>query len=353
MPQQGWNWAMCAPRRLEAQFTRSSQGESVAAVCALFLVLLCGPASACQPTPPAVRDLGLSRFYSDKAGSITSADLLADHRAAVEPLTVFVRQVASDADKAVRRTSAKAAAEAASCALLWLASWARSEALLGAEVSRQGEYQRKWDFTGLALAYLKVRRFATPDQRATIEPWLKKLADTATRFFDDTARKRNNHWYWLGLGIAATALATDSEPHWLRARGIMKDAAADIRADGALPMELERKGRALHYHAFALMPLVVMAELARSRGEDWYGLSDNALHRLAMLTMTGLASPTGFAGVAGAPQQEPVNPGAGWLTLYKLRFAGRIPVGVPESAPGHRWLGGDTRLLLQAVGTAR
>jgi poly(beta-D-mannuronate) lyase len=320
-----------------------------------WMVLANGAASAAAcPTPPtAIKDLVLPRFYTDQEGSVIDPELLAEHRAAVEPLTEFLRHVTSHADKALRASSAPSNAKSqssdAACALQWLMTWAAQDAWLGNMSSKQGEYQRKWDLAGVALAYLKIRPYASVDQKQVIEPWLIRFADAAHRFFDDRDHKRNNHWYWLGLGLAATALATDSEPHWLRARAIMLDAANDIGADGFLPMELDRKSRALQYHAFSLMPLVVLAELGRSRGEDWYELSGGALHRLAGVTMKGLIDPSHFDQRTGVAQERPSKPGAGWLGPYSLRFANRVPLGLPDIPSGHRWLGGDVMLLVQAL----
>ncbi|MEQ1615365.1 MAG: alginate lyase family protein, partial [Hyphomicrobiaceae bacterium] len=152
----------------------------------------------------------------------------------------------------------------------------------------------------------------------------------------------------LGLGIAATALATDSDRHWQIARAIMADAARDIAADGTLPMEIARGGRAIHYHAFAVMPLVVLAELGRARGEDWYALGDGALHRLVDVTLRGLADPALFDRLAQVAQQRPVTHvgGAGWLQLYGARFPERLQNRpLPDTKPGHRWIGGDVTVL--------
>ena len=85
----------------------------------------------------------------------------------------------------------------------------------------------------------------------------------------------------------------------------MQDASRDIAADGTLPLEMAREGRALYYHAFAVMPLVALAELGRSRGEDWYALGDGALHRLVAKTAEGLNDPTIFDKLAGVAQQRP------------------------------------------------
>jgi poly(beta-D-mannuronate) lyase len=307
-------------------------------------------ADVCPRTPPAVKDLNLPRYYIDAEGSIVDQKLLAKHRALVKPLTEFLRHVASEADKSIKRSSPVSADEAALCALQWLTGWAAQDAWLGTMAGNQDEYQRKWDLAGVSLAYLKIQSRATPEQRAVIEPWLIRFADAALKFFDNRERKRNNHWYWLGLGLGATALATGSEPHWLAARGIMQDAVLDIRADGLLPLELERKARALHYHVFAMMPLIVLAEIGQSRGEDWYSLSDGALHRLVEVTIKGLNDTDTFDVLAGEPQEQPVETGAGWLELYGRRFPERLPTnGLPDVPLGHRWLGGDTTVLARVL----
>ncbi len=316
------------------------------------LIGMAGPAAAaCPPPPVPVKDLDIPRFYGDAKGTIVEPKQKALHDAAVAPLTAFVRDVTNDADKALRRSSPAARQEIAACALAWLETWAKGDAWLGRMAQDQAEYQRKWDLAGVAITYVKLKPFATPAQRRVIEPWLMRFADATRAFFDNPGHKRNNHWYWLGLAIGATALATDSDRHWQIARGIMADAARDIAANGTLPMEIARGGRAIHYHAFALMPLIVLAELGQAKGEDWYALGNGALHRLVDVTIAGLADPTLFDRLAGVPQQRPVGEGNGWMQLYRARFPERLkdmPV-LPDTKPGHRWIGGDVTLLPVAL----
>jgi poly(beta-D-mannuronate) lyase len=306
-------------------------------------------ADGCPTPPPAIVDLNVPRFYSDAAGTVVDPELFAQHEAAVEPLTDFLRQVVSDADHSWTRSSSKGRAEASECALLWLETWARGRAWLGTMSTKQAEYQRKWDLAGAALVYLKVRKFALPEQRAAIDAWLQQFADTARAFFDYPEHKRNNHWYWLGLGIAAVGLGTESPRHWDVARGIMGDAARDIQLDGTLPEELARGPRALYYHAFSVMPLVILAELGAARGEDWYGFEQGALHRLVSVTVEGLVAPKSFDTLAGVRQERPINTRAGWLTAYQRRFPERLTGALPTVAEGHRWLGGQVPILLGAI----
>jgi poly(beta-D-mannuronate) lyase len=276
------------------------------------------------------------------------------HDAATVPLTAFVRAVTSEADKALKRSKPADREASAACTLSWITAWAKGDAFLGRMAQAQAEYQRKWDLAGIALAYVKVKPRATAEQRRVIEPWLMRFADSARAFFDDPKHKRNNHWYWLGLAIGATAIATDSDRHWQVARGIMADAVRDIAADGTLAMELERGGRALLYHTFSAMPLVMLAELAHARGEDWYALGDGALHRLVAVTVKGMAAPSVFEARVSLPQDQAPWSGAVWLHPYAARFPARA-AGVPlaEVKAGHRWLGGDVMLLSSALAGVR
>jgi poly(beta-D-mannuronate) lyase len=321
----------------------------LAAVGAMALMPAAGAAQACPPPPAVVRDVDVPRFYDDAAGSRVDARLKAAHEAAAAPLVAFLRHVSGKADAALRAGKSDRQQAAAACALAWLEAWARGDAWLG-RVNRQGEYQRKWDLAGASLAYLKVKPFATAEQRHVIEAWLARVARAARAFFDDPGRRRNNHWYWLGLALAGTALAKGDAALWAEARRIATDAARDIRADGTLPMEMERGARALHYHAFSAMPLVVLAELAATRGEDFYALGNGALHRLVAVTLRGLAEPARFGSLTGVAQELGASSqGAGWLRLYAWRFPART---IPEVSPARstdRRLGGDVEVLLAAL----
>ncbi len=327
-----------------------SSGLRVVSFCAVLVASqVPGNAQSCPSVPPPVISLNVPRYYTDAEGTIVDPKLHAQHDAAVAPLTEFLREVVSNADHAWTRTSSKAQAEAAECALLWLGTWARAGAWLGTMSTKQAEYQRKWDLAGVALAYLKVRRFAVPEMQQVIDPWLIKFADVSRAFFDDPEHKRNNHWYWLGLGVGAVGLATGSQPHWNMAREIMQDGAKDISADGTLAAELARGPRALYYHVFSVMPLVLLAELGAAKGEDWYSLENGALHRLIATTTTGLVSPETFDNLVGERQERPVNTRAGWFQAYQNRFPDKLDTPLPNVADSHRWIGGKVAVLLQAL----
>lgn len=331
---------------------RWSRHASSAAV--LVLVASVPPVSpaiareTCPAAPPAIRDLTLTRFYKDAKGSQVDPGLAGKHETETAPLTAFLRHVASQADKAVKRPTPSGRLEAAQCGLAWLQAWAEAGALTGRMATPQAQSERKWDFTGAALAFLKLKPYASDAQRRVIPHWLIQLAEASWQDLAMPGKKHNNHWYWLGLGIGAAAMADDNPKYWELARSIMQDAARDIGPDGALPMEMARGQRALHYHVFALQPLIVLARLGAAKGEDFYALGGGALDRLAALTAKGLADPAVFDKLAGVPQERPVKPGAGWLQLYTLARGPRLGE-VAGVKPSHRWLGGDVTLLDAAL----
>jgi poly(beta-D-mannuronate) lyase len=315
-------------------------------VTVLLAVAMVPTAAACPAVPPPVVTLALERFYEDSAGSIVEPTRMEAHKAQTAPLVEFLGEVVKNADKAHQQRAHPN--EAAACGLAWLRGWAEGGAYLGKIDGKQAEAQRKWDLAGSALAYLKLKQWATDEDRKAIEPWLIKIADAARAHFDDVGIKRNNHLYWMGLGLAAVGIAADSDAHWQQAKAIMTDASRDIAADGTLPLEMAREGRALYYHAFAVMPLVALAELSVSRGEDWYQLGDGALHRLVAKTVAGLNDPAIFDKLAGIAQQRPVKSGAGWVSLYSARFPERIPR-APVQPDKHRWLGGQVDVLRRVL----
>jgi poly(beta-D-mannuronate) lyase len=63
----------------------------------------------------------------------------------------------------------------------------------------------------------------------------------------------------------------------------------EIAPDGTLPLEITRGQRALHYHLFALAPLVTMAELGAVNGDDLYTYNNSHLRLLISRTIAGLA----------------------------------------------------------------
>jgi poly(beta-D-mannuronate) lyase len=89
-----------------------------------------------------------------------------------------------------------------------------------------------------------------------------------------------------------------------------------------LPRELQRAGMALHYHLYALAPLIMLAELGEDNRIDTYSENHNAIGRLVNLCEQGLQHPEIFEKATGVKQNMPDKiSGAtiGWAVPYVKR----------------------------------
>ncbi|MBI3707796.1 MAG: alginate lyase family protein [Proteobacteria bacterium] len=243
-------------------------------------------AFACAAPPAPVRDVLAEPFYADRAGSIVDAARYAARVAAVKPLSDFGSGIARIADRWLGAKPLQP--EAAACALDWLDAWARADAML-ATVTGQGGYERKWALAGLALAYLKIRDAPGLDaeKQRRAEAWLQRLGYAMKAYYErppgqGISDKINNHLYWAALAAAAAGIAAQDRGLFDWAAGRYLFALTQIAADGTLPLELARAGKALHYHLFSVTPLVMVAELGAANGLDLYAEQGGALgrHRL-------------------------------------------------------------------------
>lgn len=311
---------------------------------------LAGPAGAvCPPVPAPVRDVVSNTFYTDPRHSIVDPALMERYRQSVKPVEDFERQLARFASRAQQGK-----AEWGACAGEWLATWARGEALLGtmSGTGLQAQYVRKWALAAFAMVYLRAGDAIAPADRGVTRAWLVGLA----RRVDDeygrrmSERSRNNHYYWLGFALGAAALAGDDEALWRRAGLIYDEALTHIREDGHLPREAGRGVKALHYHNFSVLPLVMLAELAARRGEDWYQKQGGALHRLVRFTLDARRDPAALARLADAVPEALEEKSLGWLPLYARRFAARLGPDRPlaDRAFWVNWAGGDMNILARA-----
>ena len=215
--------------------------------------------------------------------------------------------------------------------------------------NEQSEYVRKWTNASAAIAWNKVRGQASEPERGRIDAWLTAVSKATLSFWDNPKRKRNNHYYWTGVGAMATAVATGNAELLNDARRIYDAGLAEIRDDGSLPMEMARGVRALHYHNFSAMPLAMMAEMARKTNQDWFSLRERRLDRLMSRVAAGMRDPAWFEKESGAaPQIIPPMRDRAWMLIYRAHAQGERfdeLFGDADKA-WFRDLGGDLRLML-------
>ncbi|GLQ89413.1 mannuronate-specific alginate lyase [Dyella flagellata] len=283
-------------------------------------------AHACE-VPAPVKSIDPPGFYDDAAG----------YASAVKPMRGFIAQLNKSAD-----------AGQWSCAVDQLTAWARANALMGPITGYQGYYERSWAGTDFALVILRIPtavKAANAEKFALIDPWLQRIA-IATRDADAINHLHNNLVYWAGLNLVAIGTVTNNadliDSGLLRAR----EGIRDIRPDGSLEREVKRGNRALHYHTFALLPLVFTAELVQRRHIDLYRENDHAIARLANLVIAAVRDPASFAKIT--PVKQDLFPWTfqdelAWMEPYYAHTKDkRLPALIAPRRPFSEWrLGGN------------
>ncbi len=328
--------------RPHASRRRASRVALLAVLAGCPLLGVPSARAACDDPPPPVRDVIADRFYVDTASSVADKAIIARNRTALATLDHTLIAIIAMEDKALAGDAASAA-----CAGRWLVVWAKGGAMLGHMSSQQAVIERKWRTAGMAVGYLKIRTSLNPADRATIDAWMNDLGDQVIADQGWPVR-RNNQVYWAGFAAGAVGTATGATRLIDYSKRVYDAGMTDIQADGTLPMELARGQQALDYTNYALAPLVMIAELAALRGEDWYGNENGAIHRLAARVLTGLRDPKGFAALAHETSVDVPRGGLlGWLAFYRLRFPDKVD-GAPSGPFKYNWLGGDMILTAKA-----
>lgn len=297
----------------------------------------------CPQAPTPIIDVMSQTYYSDPHHSIIDPELLEQSRESAKPLRTFNNQIAHLSDRLWKFDDLNAE----NCLYTWLSIWADAGALLG-DANYQGEFERKWNLSGIALAYLKIESLVhwTPGQKAKIVGWLEKIAKRVRMDYDkklDRQSRRNNHIYWAGLSVMAPAISTGDRELYGWGLNKARKGAMDVTSDGFLPEELDRGRRARHYQSFALQALTMMAFLANANGTDIYSINDGSLNRLAKKTIEGYENNSVFE-KATAIQQEPIDPkDLDWTAAYLFENPLRsLPQELQRDVVMFSpWLGGD------------
>jgi len=217
---------------------------------------------------------------------------------------------------------------AALCSLSLISALADQNSMDGKMSSRQAYYVQGWVAGAIGIAYLKVRGYglSAPQKDASIAAWLKRIANQTKSFYDATTEgdgNRNNHFYWAGIELAAIGILANDQSDFDWGMKTYNSGVDSIQPDGTLPLEMKRGTRALHYHLYALAPLILLAEFGEANGIDLYARNSGALHRLVNISVQGLVNPTFFEKATGVKQEvsaRPTGDQIGWAPPYLRQF---------------------------------
>jgi hypothetical protein len=88
--------------------------------------------------------------------------------------------------------------------------------------------------------------------------------------FDKAGKQTNNHHYWRGLAAVATGVISSDDDLFNWGIGVYKQGIDELDQRGALPQEMARHERAIHYQSFALQPLTPLASFAERQHVPLY-----------------------------------------------------------------------------------
>lgn len=153
----------------------------------------------------------------------------------------------------------------AQCAQDQIDAWAKAGALLDyvETEQRQSGFQTEWTLSATAISESVLLNDDKLDAAETARDiaWMNKVAHHLIEFPGE-ATHLNNHHYWRGLAAISTGVISDDASLVDFGARAYKDAIDQIDAHGAFPLEMARSERSLHYQAFALQPLIPIAQFA-------------------------------------------------------------------------------------------
>jgi poly(beta-D-mannuronate) lyase len=319
----------------------SAQGTPLRSPWDSQVVTLTDTPWSCPVVPRLPHHFATNSYYVDSHHSVIDPALRKRYEDSVAPIEGFSRDVVTAAD-AYRTKGSRSAAE---CVTALLAEAAAQKALTGSMNGHQASYVQGWNLGSWAVAWLKVRSsgVASLEQSTGIRAWLKRLAEENRGYYEKKRQQHstdavNNHLYWAGFAISAAAIASDDYRLLEWGLDAYRHGARDIRDDGTLPMEMDRGQMALHYHLYALAPLVLLAEFGEANGVDLYAERDYAIRRLVSRCIAGLQDATFFERRTGVPQVTTPRIEAweiGWAQSWLRRFPDPVISQLLSKAP---WL---------------
>lgn len=260
----------------------------------------------CAPAPEPVVSLSIGSRYEKNSAtrSEISEESNQDVDKALEPVEDFINDLSGMANTAyLGEADAQANAD---CVMDWLHAWAAGDALTEMN-SLNARLAVSPRLAGMALAYLQAQTLATPDAERdeVTTAWFEKQADEVIEFFETEAgplASTNNLRAWAGLATAAVGSISGDEDTRSWARESYKLLVCGAEDSGALPAEMERGERALHYQLHAVAPLVVAVAILDPDGTADEELCRSKLEQIVEFTLTGVEDPGIVADVVGRAQ---------------------------------------------------
>jgi poly(beta-D-mannuronate) lyase len=161
----------------------------------------------------------------------------------------------------------------AQCAQQQIDAWAKAGALLNYDPkeSSQAWYQVEWTLSSTAISESVLLNESSLDP-AMVQRDIQWMNNAAHRTvdFDKVGKQTNNHHYWRGLAAVSVGVVSSDDKLFDWGVGVYKQGINEIDQRGALPQEMARSERAIHFQSFALQPLAPLASFAERQHVPLY-----------------------------------------------------------------------------------
>ncbi len=212
-----------------------------------------------------------SRYYSGGHGTINPQE---------SEMSQPYYRIQNLAAQGTNRYLITGSSEESACVLHALDVWARAGTLLNYDPQQSSEAwdQVSWTIGSLALSVSVIQQDSSldPQQLSEVIDWLHRAAQKAVSEHRSGGTQRinnNNLSYWRGLAATAVGIISNDDQLFTFGLAQYEHAIHQLDDNGSWPLEMERAELALHYEDFAIEPLVMIAELARSQGINLYSYS--------------------------------------------------------------------------------
>lgn len=285
------------------------------------------------PAPPMIDMSGLGSFYA--AGGNQSVIDARRMRAYVQRTALndgMKRQLLDLTRKWAAAPGGRAGA--GHCIAGVLSSWARRDALLNG-IERNDAIGRRqailliaWTAPAIGTSHAMAERSGavTPADREAIIRWARKLSARIHADFDGRAATEapSNHAYWAAAALASLASITGDRGDVAWGVRTISRGLATADGNGALPREIARGARALHYQNFAMLAIAITVRAADANGVALSAADEERLNRVARFSMAAWRAPSVMqrrTGIATRREGGMLS----WVDVHLPHLAARAP----------------------------
>lgn len=287
------------------------------------------------PIRPLVDMSNMGTFYTGDTNSTIDPAKWTDYINRVWMTSATMSRFIGQIETAVANSDLRASI--GPCLLRQVRVWADAGALLGNIEQnnlighRQAVLIGIWTGIGFANAYaLAGAMIPVPaEDRAAIVTWFGNLMETIVAEFTPPPESRTqadawldlngNHRYWAAAatGMLAINIGDAAKRDW--SLNVLRAALADAPPDGALPLELARGTKGLHYQSFALEALGYIVRLADTNGSPLTAAEEGKLAAIAKFAADAFEDPSIITARTGYVQEKRPDM-ANWMDLLIPHF---------------------------------